>query len=110
MKKIFALTLALLMALTLCCCAVPGGWQKAKDGTVTPELAEKLEKASNGYCGMGFVPKKLLETQVVSGTNYKILCDGTTVTRVPETHEVIVVVYEDLQGNCSIISVTDADQ
>ena len=47
-------------------------------------------------------PVALLGTQIVSGTNYRILCSGTTVTADPVTSLYVVDVYEDLQGAAEV--------
>ena len=46
-------------------------------------------------------------TQTVAGTNYRILCEATTVYPGAEMHYAVVNVYESLEGNANIISVTD---
>ena len=43
----------------------------------------------------------------MSGTNYRILCEATTVYPGAEMHYAVVNVYESLEGNANIISVTD---
>lgn len=45
--------------------------------------------------------------QTVAGTNYRILCEATTVYPGAEMHYAVVNVYESLEGNANIISVTD---
>ena len=49
----------------------------------------------------------LLSTQTVAGTNYCILCEATTVYPGAEMHYAVVNVYESLEGDANIISVTD---
>ena len=46
-------------------------------------------------------------TQTVAGTNYRILCEATTVYPGAEMHYAVVNVYESLEGNTNIISVPD---
>ena len=111
MKK----TLVLLMILlcTLCACARKeeklGGFEEPKEKEITPELKEIFDKACEGYVGMDFEVLELVATQIVSGTNYKFLCNGTTVTLNPQTAKKYVSVYKDLEGNCRIIEVEDAE-
>lgn len=57
--------------------------------------------------GVDYVPVALLSTQTVAGTNYRILCEATTVYPGAERHYAVVNVYESLEGNANIISVTD---
>ena len=60
-----------------------------------------------GLVGVDYVPVTLLSTQTVAGTNYRILCEATTVYPGAEMHYAVVNVYESLEGNANIISVTD---
>jgi len=84
-----------------------GGWSKVDDGTITDELQKIFDTAVNGLTGATYKAEKLLETQLVSGTNYKFLEEKTTVTAEPVTSKVIVTVYEDLQGNVKLLDITD---
>lgn len=82
-----------------------GGWKVTDTGKVAG-LSEAGEsafvKAMEGFTGVGLKPIVLLGTQLVSGTNYRFLCRGTTVTENPVTSLYITTVYEDLEGNCRI--------
>ena len=64
-------------------------------------------QATEGFVGVDYVPVALLSTQTVAGTNYRILCEATTVYPGAEMHYAVVNVYESLEGNANIISVTD---
>lgn len=86
-----------------------GGWQKAEEGTVTDELQEIFDQAMEGFTGVGYTPVELLETQLVSGMNYRFLCDAVTVVPGAETRQAIVTIYRDLNGNCSILDIQDAE-
>jgi hypothetical protein len=86
---------------------IVGGWEKVEDGTITEELQEIFDKAIEGLTGVGYKPIRLVEKQIVSGTNYKFLCEATTVTANPTTREAYVIVYQDLQGNVSILEIQD---
>ena len=63
-----------------------------------------FDKAQQGYAGVGFTPIALLGTQVVAGTNYKFLCDGTAAVQNPAAELYVVTVYEDPSGNAEISS------
>ena len=84
-----------------------GGWTVSEDGKVTDDAKNALEKALEAYTGMEFEAKALLGTQIVAGTNYKLLCIGTTVTAEPESAWKVVTVYADLDGNAEITDVYD---
>ena len=89
--------------------ALLGGWQAAEDGTITEELQEIFDKAAEGLVGVSYTPIELLETQIVSGTNYRFLCESRVVAPNAEAKQVIVTVYRDLNGNASITDVADAE-
>lgn len=84
-----------------------GGWQTYRGYGIPANAQAAFDKAIKGYVGMKLTPKKLIATQVVAGTNYKFLCDGTGVYPGAKTKEYVVVIYQDLSGNCTISSVTE---
>ena len=84
---------------------VLGGWTCTDIGKVAGISAEgeaAISKALEGFTGVNLKPVVLLGTQLVSGTNYMFLCRGNTVTENPVTSLYVTVVYEDLEGNCTI--------
>ena len=68
-----------------------------------------FKKAIGAQAGMDYEPIAVLATQVVAGQNIAYLCKGTLETESPETSWVIVVVYNDLQGESSITGVATID-
>lgn len=73
---------------------IVGGWEERVNQEVTDEL---LEIFNNGVAGTqyeGLKPIKFLATQVVSGMNFKFLCDNG--------EEVII--YQDLNGVYSALN------
>ncbi len=114
MKKLIALLCALLMAASLTAALaedgpLSGGWSAAADPTVTDEVRELLEKGLEGLVGVDYVPVAYLGSQVVAGTNHAILCQGTAVAPGAEPHFVIIYLYQDLEGNVSILNIADFD-
>lgn len=89
---------------------IVGGWQKAESPELTDEAKAAFEKAIEGFVGVDYKPVALLGTQVVTGTNYRILCEATVAYPGAETQEVVMTIYEDLDGNASILSIEDAAQ
>ena len=73
------------------------------------EAQTAFEKATENYVGVGFKPIALLGTQLVSGTNYKVLCWGTLSSGDAATRLYVVDVYADLQGNAEITNVGQLD-
>ncbi|MBO4359731.1 MAG: hypothetical protein J5822_02515 [Eubacteriaceae bacterium] len=126
MKKAAIILIALMLAVSFAACGgkdegtkpdggsgntALGGWTVSDfEGVTLPEAAQNAyDKALEGYTGMGYVPYALLGTQVVSGTNYMILAKGTTVTAEPVSALYVLVIYEDLEGSCTVASVSDFD-
>jgi len=83
-----------------------GGWDKT-ERELTQEDIDIFNLAMEGYTGMGFVPLKLCGTQIVAGRNYKYYCEGTVVST-NEKKYYYVTVYKNLEGECEITSVVEA--
>jgi len=124
MKKIIAIMLIAVMVLSFAGCgqktesqAVPeaettdvpvaGGWTPAESPEITDELRAIFEKALEGMLGANYSPVALISTQVVSGMNYCFLCDSTGVYPGAETKQVLVYIYEDLNGNAEVTDIVD---
>lgn len=89
-----------------------GAYEVNKDlkAAKLPEDAEKaFEKALEGLTGESYEPIALLGRQVVSGTNYAILCKGTPSYPDAQSELAVVTIYEDLSGSASILSVEPFD-
>lgn len=87
---------------------VSGGWETNADAPTSALTADQqavFDQAIENYDGMDLLPACVLATQVVAGTNYAFLCQGTSVTANPETGWYVVVVYENLEGACEASSV-----
>ena len=79
-------------------------WRNAGFDTV-PGLANENFSAGLGYsikAGMEYTPVALLATQVVAGTNYRLLCEARATVPDAEAEYVILTVYADLQGGAEI--------
>ncbi len=91
---------------------IVGGWAISEHAAAAalPEDAQKaFDTASENFDGVSLSPVALLGTQVVAGTNYNVLCFGTTVTATPVTCLYAVRIYADLQGGAEITDVEDID-
>lgn len=89
-----------------------GGWavQEPAQPAVLPDKAQAaFEKSLQGYTGIALKPIALLGTQIVSGTNYLVLCEGSPVVQNPTPGLFVVNAYEDLQGNAELTSVESFD-
>ncbi len=112
MKKIFALMLVAVM-LTVSCAALGegllGGWTPSADPAVTEEIREIFDKGMEGLVGVNYVPVAFLGSQVVAGTNYAILCQAAVVVPDAQPFYAIVYLYQDLEGNVSILNIAELD-
>ena len=94
--------------------AIVGGWTVAPqitDDTITipDKAAAAFALAGEEYVGMDLSPLALLATQVVAGTNYRVLCVGAPVVPNAETRLFVVNVYEDLEGKAEYSNVSTFD-
>ncbi|MCQ2511272.1 MAG: hypothetical protein MJ116_12525 [Lachnospiraceae bacterium] len=84
--------------------AVTGGWTVAEQtfSTVPAEAKDAISAAVSEMVGISILPVALLDTQVVAGRNYSILCKTAPV--VPNATECfqIVHVYQDLSDHSEI--------
>ena len=104
------LVLALALGLS-CACGegLVGGWQAAEDSAVTEELQAVFDKGLEGLVGVGYTPVAYLGSQVVAGTNHAFLCQAVTVVPDAVPRWTVVFLYEDLQGNVSLMNIADFD-
>ena len=79
-----------------------GGWNASESPKVTSAAKKALTKATDGLAGASYNPVALLGTQVVAGTNSRILCEVTPVVPNAATDYMVVQVYADLSGNAEI--------
>ena len=120
MKRLIAVLCALLMTVALAAASAEnvgelaeggrvGGWTPAADPAVTDEVRTLLEKGLEQLDGVDYMPVAYLGSQVVAGTNHAILCQATVVVPDAVPYFVIVYLYEDLQGNVSVMNIADFD-
>lgn len=82
-----------------------GGWTETETPEMTDEAKKALDKACETLTGAEYTPVALLATQVVAGTNYRIVCESKATVPNAESETVIVTVYADLKGNAEITDV-----
>ena len=86
-----------------------GGWSVADDTLVTPEIEQllwsALDSVQTGTITVSYTPVAYLGSQVVAGTNHAILCKASEINQ--GSSWVIIYLYEDLNGNVTVLSVTD---
>ncbi len=86
-----------------------GGWTPAADPSITDEVMAVFEKGTEGLTGVDYVPVAYLGSQVVAGTNHCFLCQATVVYPDAEPGYALMYLYEDLQGNVSVMNIADLD-
>lgn len=81
---------------------ITGSWNRPESPKITPDLEELCRKALDGMTGVSYTPAALLSTQVIAGTNYRILFRAEAT--VPDSEEVYAIgtIYEDLDGNATL--------
>ena len=84
-----------------------GGWTQPASPAMTKEAQAAFDKAMEGFVGVSYRPVELLGTQVVAGTNYRILCDAQVVYPGAEPYQAVVTIYQDLDGNAEILDITE---
>lgn len=82
-----------------------GGWTASESPELTDEARDAFEKATKDVEGTTYTPVALLSTQVVAGTNYRILCEANPGVVEGGTEYDILVVYADLEGNAELTDV-----
>ena len=86
-----------------------GGWMVPEDTSVTKEIRDMFEKAIGEIDGSKLEPITVLGTQVVSGTNYRILVKATPVVPNPEASWTVFTMYAPISGDPSITDHKDLD-
>ena len=87
--------------------ALAGGWFASDDIALPEEVKEAYDKAMEGLVGVDYEPVAFLESQVVAGMNYRILCKSTVVYPGAETGYAIVTVYRALDGSAEVTDIAD---
>ena len=134
MKKIITLLLTSLMIFTLVGCSpkpieeqpvevepaqvieptesetILGGWIDVEDGALTDELKDIFSKALEGLLGSTYEPVKLLAKQVVNGTNYKFLANGTKTTNPITVGTYNITINESSDGTISLVDIETIEE
>jgi len=110
-KRVVVITLLLLCIMAMgkpatAKAAMSGGWSVNKTSTsfVTKSQKKIFKKSVKGLTGVTYKPVALLAQQVVAGTNYVFLCQGTTTTAKPSKGWYILTVSKDLKNKVSLRS------
>ncbi|MCR4606810.1 MAG: hypothetical protein K5771_03680 [Oscillospiraceae bacterium] len=115
MKKIFVIILALVMLCSSAACGqkkaepMAGGWALNESTEMSADAQKAFDKAIDGLMGVNYSPAAMLATQLVSGTNYCVLCEATVVYPDAQPYWALVYVYADLQGNAKVTNIVALD-
>ena len=113
MKKIAAMLLAVLLAVTVVGASaenmLAGGWRVAENAEITEEYRAVFDQAMEGFLAVNYEPIAYLGSQVVAGRNHCFLCRATVVYPNALPTLALVYVYEDLQGGASVIRIAELD-
>lgn len=84
-----------------------GGWEVYPNETPgnLGDAQEAWDAAMAEFVGTSYNPEAVLGTQVVAGTNYAILTNGTTVTAEPVNTVAVLTIYQDTEGASSVINI-----
>jgi len=89
--------------------ALAGGWVISEDPAITDDIRnifdQGLDSYQTGIITVVYSPVALLGTQVVAGTNYAVLSKASEINQ--GSKWVIVYLYQDLEGNATVLSVAD---
>lgn len=84
-----------------------GGWEATTDTTIDEDTQAVFDAALEGLLGVDYEAVDLLATQVVAGKNYCFLCRSTVVVPDAVPGYAFVYIYQDLQGNASVLGIKD---
>lgn len=87
-----------------------GGWEQPVSTVVTEEQKALLERATQELDGAQYAAVACLGTQVVAGTNHRLLCTVTPVVPDAVSNYAIVTLYEDLEGNVELTEVIESTE
>ena len=88
---------------------IVGGWTRPDSPEITDEIRSMMKKANEVLAGAQFEPVSLIATQLVSGTNYRILCKETATVPDAKTYYAVVTLYADLNGNVEITEILNSE-
>lgn len=89
---------------------IVGGYVDVEDGTLTDELKDIFNSALDGLTGATYEPQELVATQVVAGTNYKFLANGSKTTNPITKGTYYITIYKDLEGNVELLDIETIEE
>ena len=86
-----------------------GGFTASENTELTDETKQLFDKAIADLTGVEYEPIAYLGSQVVAGTNHAILCKVNVVSPNATPYYTIMYIYEDLEGNVSVLGFSDVE-
>lgn len=88
-----------------------GAWETFTDfnSYLTDEEMAVFDLAVDSLLGVSYTPVDVLATQLVSGTNYAYLAQGTTIGAESSTGYYVVVVYRNLSDELEVTAINPID-
>lgn len=116
MKNAIGMILAVVMAIACMCFVqaaaaeqteveVLGRWERPESPEITEEIQTLCDKGFEGMTGVSYTPAALLSTQVVAGTNYRILFRSAPAAPGTEEAYTTGTLYEDLGGTAALLDI-----
>ncbi len=84
-----------------------GAYDQAANPAMTEEATKAFDLATKTLTGAEYKAVMLLGSQVVAGTNYRILCETKSSTNGSGTGWAILTVYADLKGNAEVSNIAE---
>jgi hypothetical protein len=81
-----------------------GGWSMAETTEIDEELKAVIDSATADMAGVSYEPVMVLETQVVAGTNYAVLCKTETSSADAEPYWTVLYIYRNLSDEGQVMS------
>ena len=81
-----------------------GGWSMAESNEIDDELGAIIDSVSAEMTGVSYEPVTVLETQVVAGTNYAVLCKTETSSADAEAYWTVLYIYRNLDNEGQLMS------
>ncbi|MCR4724705.1 MAG: hypothetical protein K5772_04610 [Clostridia bacterium] len=82
-----------------------GGWSEPETPELPDEVTEAFEKAKETQTDILYHPVALLSQQVVSGMNYRVLCEADDAIPGYDTNYAILTLYSALDGSAEITDI-----
>ena len=81
-----------------------GGWSMAETTEIDEELGAVIDGATADMSGVSYEPVLVLETQVVAGTNYAVLCKTQSDSEDAEPYWTVLYIYRNLSDEGQVMS------